>query len=77
MFFFLEILENMLAKDVNCLDQEFVSSCFKLAYLQLSQKLLESKIDCTFSGSTFVSVLMIDDKIWCANTGDSRGIICK
>jgi len=35
-FFFLEILENMLAKDINCLDVEYVSSCFKLAYLQLS-----------------------------------------
>ncbi|KAL4452856.1 hypothetical protein ABPG74_002421 [Tetrahymena malaccensis] len=74
---FPKMLEALLAKDLMCLDQEYISSCLKLAFLQLSQKLLESKIDCTFSGSTFVCVLMIDDKIWCANTGDSRAILCK
>ena len=40
--------------------------------------LLSSKIDCALSGSTTVSVFIgPNGKIWCANVGDSRAIICR
>lgn len=42
-----------------------------------SKALLESSIDCTFSGSTTVIVLIMGSKMYCANIGDSRAIFAK
>ena len=44
----------------------------------ISNKLIaNTHIDITFSGSTVVSVLMRNHKIYCANLGDSRAVIGK
>lgn len=45
------------------------------ALSQLSDKLLDSSIDTSYSGSTIVCVLVYGDQIICANIGDSRAIM--
>ena len=37
----------------------------------------DSGIDVMFSGSTCVSCLIVGNKIFCANTGDSRAVIAR
>ena len=37
----------------------------------------ESGIDIMFSGSTCVSTLIVGNKIFCANTGDSRAVLAR
>jgi serine/threonine protein phosphatase PrpC len=34
------------------------------------------KVDCMFSGTTVVTLLMQNDTLVCANAGDSRAILC-
>ena len=38
---------------------------------------MESSIDSTYSGSTTILILIIGNKMWSANLGDSRAIIAK
>jgi serine/threonine protein phosphatase PrpC len=45
------------------------------AYKIMNDTVHRSKIDISFSGTTCVSVLVHDKKIYCANVGDSRAII--
>ena len=48
------------------------------AVLKISNDLKKSaNFDINFSGSTFVSVLKMKDKLWCANVGDSRAILAR
>lgn len=58
-------------------DDEFIINSLNLSFLQTSKALLDSNIDCTFSGSTTTSILIIGKKIWCANLGDSRTVMAK
>ena len=58
-------------------DNNYVKNCLKVAFFQTSKSLLESSIDCTFSGSTCVLVLVIGPTLYCANIGDSRAVITK
>lgn len=47
-------------------------------HLSTYHGLLDTNIDSNFSGSTSVTLLITTDKkIYCANVGDSRAIICK
>ena len=48
-------------------------------FFNTHRQLLESKIECSFSGTTTVSLLIINKKLYCANVGDSRAILgsCK
>ncbi|KRX03231.1 Protein phosphatase 2C (PP2C)-like domain [Pseudocohnilembus persalinus] len=47
------------------------------AFLQTNQELKEIlKFDTHTSGSTCIAVHIYDNKIYCANTGDSRAILC-
>jgi serine/threonine protein phosphatase PrpC len=36
-----------------------------------------ANIDCNFSGTTTVSMLQLGKKLYTANVGDSRAILCK
>lgn len=50
---------------------------FKQTFDKITNDLFHSGIDITFSGSTNVSVLVIENMVWCANIGDSRAIIAQ
>lgn len=47
----------------------------KEAYLQCDEKLGESQIEASVSGTTAVSVFVKDQTYWVANAGDSRAVI--
>ena len=47
------------------------------AFIATNQLLNDSDIDCTFSGSTCVLVLMVGNTLITANIGDSRAIVGK
>jgi serine/threonine protein phosphatase PrpC len=46
-----------------------------LTYKMLQQKLEEEEIDVKYSGSTAVTVMIQDGRLWVANAGDSRAIL--
>lgn len=70
-------LELNLSKFSDQIDDEYIVNTLNLTFLQMSKALLDSNIDCTFSGSTTTAVLIIGNKVWCANLGDSRTVIAK
>ncbi|EGR29007.1 protein phosphatase 2c, putative, partial [Ichthyophthirius multifiliis] len=70
-------IEDALARELNNIDNDFIENSLNLSFLQASKALLESNIDCTFSGSTCVLTLIIGNKIWTANAGDSRAVLCQ
>jgi serine/threonine protein phosphatase PrpC len=47
----------------------------KYAIDEVNEKVLHSRINSNFSGSTLVSVLILGDHLICANVGDSRAVI--
>ena len=52
-------------------DYEFIKQMFRHAEKDLSK----NEIDATFSGTTCVLVLLLNNKLICANIGDSRAIL--
>eukprot|EP01066_Platyproteum_vivax_P015086 Platyproteum_vivax@DN6710_c0_g1_i1.p1 len=46
-------------------------NCFK----KTADDVARSKLDVSFSGSTCVSVLLVDKDLYCANLGDSRAVL--
>jgi serine/threonine protein phosphatase PrpC len=46
-----------------------------MTYKMLQRKLEDQEIDIKYSGSTAVSVLIQDGRLWVANAGDSRAIL--
>ena len=54
-----------------------VEKALKFAFLQTNNDLLKSNINCTFSGTTVIGVLVLDDKHYSANVGDSRAVLVK
>ena len=61
-------------------NEEFhiVSNSFVGTYIHLNQELMHrANIDCSFSGSTAVSVVVRGNAVMCANAGDSRAIVGK
>lgn len=51
-----------------------MSSALKLAFERATRELYTSGIDITFSGATTVTVMVMENEIWCANIGDSRAV---
>lgn len=47
----------------------------KKAYQKAESILFNQKFECGLSGCTAVTVVMVGDKILCANAGDSRAIV--
>jgi serine/threonine protein phosphatase PrpC len=41
----------------------------------INHRLAMTDIDCTFSGTTLISVLIKNDKLYTANVGDSRAVM--
>lgn len=52
-----------------------VKDSLYLTYKQLFEELIKSEIDITFSGSTAVTCFINENKIYVANSGDSRAVI--
>ena len=52
-------IELALAREIDNIDDDFIENSLSLGFLQASKELLESNIDCTFSGSTCVLLLVI------------------
>jgi serine/threonine protein phosphatase PrpC len=47
----------------------------RLAFERSSRELYSSGIDITFSGATTVTVVIMENEVWCANIGDSRAVL--
>lgn len=47
------------------------------AFLDCSNKLASGAIDCAFSGSTCITVILAHGKIYSCNAGDSRAVLAK
>lgn len=45
------------------------------AHRKMSTDILDSYLDVSFSGTTSVSILLIDNRVSCANIGDSRAVV--
>jgi serine/threonine protein phosphatase PrpC len=55
--------------------EEETTDAFISSFAATSDALIKSPIDCTFSGSTGVCVLLNRRKIICGNVGDSRAVL--
>ena len=55
---------------------QFIRGALKKAFLNTNTKLISGGIDCYFSGTTVVGILKLGSKLYSANVGDSRAIIC-
>lgn len=64
---------------LNLKQTEDIEKVLTQAYLQSNKDLKSSSIDCSFSGTTCVTVLFDNGKLYCANAGDSRAVLysCK
>jgi len=58
-------------------EPQHLKEALTTAFLKTNRELFDSSIDCNFSGSTTVTVLLFNTRLWCANVGDSRAIIGK
>lgn len=59
-------------------DSTEVKAMLNGAFMSTQKSLLgDSGIDVMFSGSTCVSTLIVGNKIFCANTGDSRAVLAR
>lgn len=47
------------------------------AYKSVTKEVCSTTIDCSFSGTTLVSTLIVGNKIYCANVGDSRAVLAR
>ena len=51
-----------------------VNTSMRIAFERTSRDLYSSGIDITFSGATTVTVVIMENEVWCANIGDSRAV---
>jgi serine/threonine protein phosphatase PrpC len=59
-------------------DSNEVKDALSSSFLYTNQQLYSSSgIDIYFSGSTCVSVLIVGNKVFCANVGDSRAVLAR
>ena len=70
-----EYVSNNLANFLNDINDESI----KKAYLQIHDKLQheKNKIDSSLSGTTCTSIIISQNKVICANVGDSRAILAR
>ena len=56
---------------------EFIITALSNTYRAIEEELGKSETNIKFSGTTCIIVLLIKTKLYCANIGDSRGLISK
>lgn len=54
-----------------------IPKVFAKSFFEVNQGLLQTGIDCSLSGSTAVTILILGNKLYCGNVGDSRAILAK
>jgi serine/threonine protein phosphatase PrpC len=59
------------------LNTDEICIAFNNAFLNANDELFSGPTDIKFSGSTCVTILMLGQKLFCSNVGDSRGIVVK
>lgn len=59
------------------LNTDEICIAFNNSFLDANEELFNCNIDVRFSGSTCVSMIILGQKIFCSNVGDSRGIVVK
>jgi len=67
----LALKEENICKKINENNYAFVKQSFNV----VSEKLIQTKFDVDFSGAACVLVLVLKDRIICANAGDSRAVM--
>lgn len=58
-------------------DKDVYYEALKKSYSEINDIVMNGEFDCEFSGSTFVSILIIGNQVYCANVGDSRAVLGK
>ncbi|KAK4755746.1 hypothetical protein SAY87_009503 [Trapa incisa] len=66
-------LVEALSEEPSLLDDPI--KAYNSAFLRTNQELHDSEVDDTMSGTTAITVLVVEDKIFVANVGDSRAVI--
>ena len=54
-----------------------IKNAITRSFFTTNHEIFASDFDSNLSGSTLISVLLKNNKIYCANVGDSRAIICR
>jgi len=54
---------------------DFKSIALRNGFIRTNEELINRSFDCNFSGSTVVSTMILGNKLWCANAGDSRAVL--
>lgn len=68
-----ERVVEMLSEDPTLLEDP--EKAYKSAFLRVNEELHDSEIDDSMSGTTAITVLVVGDKIYVANVGDSRAVL--
>ncbi|KAJ4898439.1 putative protein phosphatase 2C 35 [Raphanus sativus] len=68
-----ERVVELLSEDAALLEDP--EKAYKTAFLKVNEELHGSEIDDSMSGTTAITVLVVGDKIYVANVGDSRAVL--
>eukprot|EP00357_Protocruzia_adherens_P032191 CAMPEP_0115046528 /NCGR_PEP_ID=MMETSP0216-20121206/48797_1 /TAXON_ID=223996 /ORGANISM="Protocruzia adherens, Strain Boccale" /LENGTH=581 /DNA_ID=CAMNT_0002429615 /DNA_START=83 /DNA_END=1828 /DNA_ORIENTATION=+ len=56
---------------------DFKSKALVDGMLRTNEELINQSFDTNFSGTTVVSVMLLGNKLWCSNVGDSRAVLAR
>lgn len=54
-----------------------IKNAINRGFYTTNHEIFASDFDCNLSGSTLISVFIHENKLYCANVGDSRAVIGK
>ena len=75
---FSQYSEHLQKKQIDeLLNTDEICIAFNNAFLNQNDELFKGETDIRFSGSTCVTLMMLGQKLFCSNVGDSRGIVVK
>jgi len=71
----IELMEHFYTQKGKKKEFQTMKEVFSLAFAEAKKMLLQTTIDANFSGSTVVVVLILGNKLFTGNVGDSRAIL--